>query len=84
MLKLYNFDSGGDLRVDDDRLATVSDLETAVVISLFSDHLADHDEELPARETDRRGWCLDHTLPTLQDGSGDALAPSSGCSAAKS
>ncbi len=73
MLKLIFRDSGGDLRVDSDRLATASDLETAVIISLFTDRLSDYDEELPAGETNRRGWCLDHTLPYLPDGGADAI-----------
>ncbi|MBI9079201.1 MAG: phage GP46 family protein [Pseudodesulfovibrio sp.] len=73
MLKLIFKSSGGDLRLDADRLATASDLETAVVISLFTDQLAEHDEELPFGESDRRGWCLDHTLPKLPDGTPDRI-----------
>lgn len=40
---------GADLAGDDG-------LRTAVVISLFTDRRAEADDELPAGETDRRGW----------------------------
>lgn len=48
--------SAGDLLLDDSLL-------TAVVVSLFSDRQAEPGDELPARETDRRGWWADATLP---------------------
>ena len=40
--------------LDDER-----DLETAVIISLFSDRLADADDRLPDESGDRRGWWAD-------------------------
>ncbi|SBW12023.1 GP46 family protein (modular protein) [uncultured Alphaproteobacteria bacterium] len=43
---------GGDLE-------TASTLETAVILSLFSDARADAADELPAGETWRRGWALE-------------------------
>lgn len=73
MLKLILKDSGGDLRLVSGSFETADWLETATVISLFSDRRADHDEELPAGESDRRGWCLDYTLPNLPDGNEDAI-----------
>lgn len=41
---------------DDGDLATDAGLETPVIISLFTDNRAGDDDELPATETDRRGW----------------------------
>ena len=39
-----------------DDLATDPGLETAVIISLFTDRRAGEHDELPATESDRRGW----------------------------
>lgn len=52
-------------------LAADSDLETAVVLSLFTDRLAAADDHLPDGSTDRRGWWGDtgggdvHGLPNV-------------------
>ncbi|MBN2140672.1 MAG: phage GP46 family protein [Desulfovibrionaceae bacterium] len=46
----------GDLAVD-------AELFSAVVVSLFTDRLAERSDELPAGETSRRGWWADATLP---------------------
>lgn len=48
--------------------ATDAGLETAVIISLFTDKRAAEDDELPATETDRRGWWGN----LLQDADDDA------------
>jgi phage gp46-like protein len=40
-------------------LLTGNDLETAVLISLFTDHEADPGDILPRTEFDRRGWWAD-------------------------
>ncbi len=56
----------GDLALDDRLLRDDDSIETAVVISLFTDRRAEPDDELPAGETDRRGWW------------GDALAQNEG------
>lgn len=40
-------------------LATDEGLETAVIVSLFSDRRADDGEALPDGSTDRRGWWAD-------------------------
>lgn len=58
-LKL-NFDyyAGGSLQVIGNDLATDEGLETAVLVSLFTDARAPDDLELPG-ETDRRGWWAD-------------------------
>ena len=37
-------------------LASARDLETAVILSLFTDRRADADDELPDGGDDRRGW----------------------------
>ena len=55
--------AGGDLMADDSLL-------TAVVISLFTNRLAEPGDELPAGETDRQGWWADTTLPALKTGGG--------------
>lgn len=52
-LPVYDFGiSGADLAVDDG-------LETAVIISLFTDRRADPDNPLPDESGDRRGWWAD-------------------------
>jgi phage gp46-like protein len=40
----------------EDDILTDPGLETAVIVSLFSDARAGEHDELPATETDRRGW----------------------------
>jgi phage gp46-like protein len=55
-----------------DMLATYSvDLEdtlnTAVILSLFTDRRAGRDDALPLRATDRRGWVGDELAGTLAD-----------------
>lgn len=55
-----------DLEADDS-------LKTAIIVSLFTDREADFDDELPAGETDRRGWCLDSTLTADGDKIGSKL-----------
>lgn len=55
--------AGGDLLTDDSLL-------TAVIISLFTNRLAEPGDELPAGETDRQGWWADTTLPALKTGGG--------------
>jgi phage gp46-like protein len=56
--------SGGDL-------ATEEGLETAVVISLFTDRRAAKTDQLPTGETDRRGCWQDATLEALPAGTRD-------------
>lgn len=54
---------GGDLRLEDG-------LRTAVFVSLFSDGLADEDDELPDGGPDRRGWWAEEVL---EEDRGDAF-----------
>lgn len=46
----------GAFALEDGDMATDAGMETAVIISLFTDRRAGEDDELPATETDRRGW----------------------------
>lgn len=58
--------TGADLQTDDG-------LQTAVLISLFTDRRASINEELPAGETDRRGWWGDVEPPAPGDKIGSKL-----------
>jgi phage gp46-like protein len=54
---LYSgFVEGADLALDGDALAENEGLETAVILSLFTDRRADPGDPLPDGETDPRGW----------------------------
>lgn len=46
----------GDIRTVGGNIETDPTIRTAVVICIFTDALANPDDELPAGETDRRGW----------------------------
>ncbi len=46
----------GDWTISGGALASGNDLASAVLISLFTDRLADTDDVLPDSSTDRRGW----------------------------
>lgn len=53
----WNVNHGSFALTDDGLdLATDPGLQTAVIISLFTDRRAGDHDELPATETDRRGW----------------------------
>lgn len=58
--------AGGDLLTDDGLLS-------AVIISLFTNRLADPGDELPAGEPERQGWWADATLPGGKDRIGSKL-----------
>lgn len=53
----------GDWLIDPPALASGADLETATLISLFTDRLAEGDDQLPANNGDRRGWWADTGQP---------------------
>lgn len=53
---------GADLSLTDVDLGVDDGLLTAVVVSLFTDALAESTDELPTGETCRRGWWGDATL----------------------
>lgn len=51
-----DMDKGADLALEAFALAADDGLETAVILSLFSDARALDDDKLPAGQSDRRGW----------------------------
>ncbi len=60
-----------DLAIVNSDLATDASLQTAVLISLLTDRVADPNDTLPPNTTDRRGWWADAYIPALPDGSQD-------------
>lgn len=69
---MLSFDAAmmaGDIALTDVDIATDTGLQTAVVVSLFTDRRAEDDDELPAGEKDRRGWWGD----MLADQDGDKI-----------
>lgn len=54
-----DFDHGADLALEQFALAADDGLETAVILSLFTDARASDDDSLPFGESDRRGWWAD-------------------------
>jgi phage gp46-like protein len=63
--------TGTDLLMDDG-------LNTAVIISLFCDRLADASDVIPDGTTDRRGWWADTPLPNAADTPGGTDLTGSG------
>ena len=63
----------GDLALTTGDVATDEGLETAVLISLFTDRRALASDELPAGGTDRRGWWGDVEPPAEGDEIGSRL-----------
>lgn len=62
----WDLDEGAaDLAVEANDLATDEGLETAVLLSLFTDRRADATDTLPSGETDRRGWWGD-AVPVVE------------------
>lgn len=51
-----DMDRGADLALEQFALADDDELETAVILSLFTDARALDDDVLPLGQTDRRGW----------------------------
>lgn len=62
-----------DLALEQFALATDDGLETAVILSLFSDARALDDDTLPLGQTDRRGWWADAYPPIDGDRFGSRL-----------
>lgn len=54
--RYIDFTHGADYALATGALATDDGLETAVVVSLFSDRRAAPDDPLPGHDDDRRGW----------------------------
>ena len=63
----------GDLVLDDVDLQTDEGLQTAIVLSLFTDRRAEDDDELPDGSTDRRGWWGDMLAEDDDDKIGSRL-----------
>lgn len=64
---------GGDIALDGYELATDDGLQTAVVLSLFTDARADDDDILPPGQTERRGWWGDAYADQAGDRIGSRL-----------
>lgn len=54
-------------------LALEDTLQTAIILSLFTDRRAGRDDVLPPRQTDRRGWMGDEFVGADNDAWGSAL-----------
>jgi len=61
-----DLEHGIDLALDNALLAADDGLETAVILSLFSDARAKDDDVLPIGQSDRRGWWAD-AYPAADD-----------------
>ena len=68
-----SLDSGADLALADFALDTDDGLETAVILSLFTDARAGDDDTLPTGQTNRRGWWGDAYPPEAGDRIGSRL-----------
>ena len=68
-----DMDQGADLALEQFALATDDTLETAVILSLFSDARALDDDTLPPGQTDRRGWWGDAFADAAGDRFGSRL-----------
>lgn len=66
---IWNDDNLGDIPAADFDLQTDEGLRTAIIVSLFTDRRASFGEQLPAGETNRRGWWGD----VLPDVPGDVI-----------
>ena len=64
----------GDLSIEDEDLESEDGLETAVIISLFTDRRARDDDELPdPNNLDKRGWWGDLVAEVADDQIGSRL-----------
>lgn len=64
-----SFDQGADYALDTLGLVEDDGLETAVIISLFTDRQAGTDDDIPDGSGDRRGWWADTLSAGDQTGS---------------
>lgn len=53
----------GDWTMSGPVLTTGSDLQTAILISIFTDRMADPDDVIPDSSNDPRGWWADDDVP---------------------
>lgn len=70
---LVDITQGAEWLLDGALLAEDDSMDTAVIISLFTDRQADADDKLPHSQTDWRGWWGDAYLPALADGMTDNI-----------
>lgn len=70
---LVDITKGAEWLLDSNLLAEDDSMDTAIIISLFTDRQADTDDKLPHGQTDRRGWWGDAYLPALVDGRTDHI-----------
>jgi phage gp46-like protein len=63
----------GEMALEGGLLAQDDSLETAIILSLFSDRRAKDDDELPDNSGDRRGWWGDLVPPVEGDQTGSRL-----------
>ncbi|MHC4712002.1 MAG: phage GP46 family protein [Planctomycetota bacterium] len=63
----------GDIAIESADVARETTLDTAVLLSVYSDRRAEHDDALPSGEDDRRGWWGDSFLPVDGDRFGSRL-----------
>jgi len=61
----FNQHFQADIQLDGFDIATDRGLETAVIISLFSDRRASDDDVLPPADTDKRGWWGDTEMDKI-------------------
>lgn len=68
-----DFEHGTDYALDSLGLAEEYGLETAVILSLFTDRRANADDIIPDGSTDRRGWWADQFADINNDQFGSRL-----------
>lgn len=62
-----------DMALNAEQLTAENTLQTAVMLSLFTDRLANADDVIPDKTTDRRGWWADAIAEQPQDNIGSRL-----------
>ena len=62
-----------DLSIVDDDLSSDHGMRTAILLSIFSDRLADLDDDIPSGDGDRRGWIGDDVSEIQGDRFGSKL-----------
>ncbi len=72
-LRWSSTEFAADLAVEANDLVRDDGLETAVLLSLFTDRRADDGDPLPDAQTDRRGWWGDDVPPIEGDRIGSRL-----------
>jgi phage gp46-like protein len=63
--------SGADIAIQDGAMVLDGTLQTAVLLSLLCNRVADADDIIPDGSTNRQGWWYDEFAPPLSDGTPD-------------